>query len=177
MACRQELGNDRGSENVLVAEFMQNMRGIRQGSFIIGRSVHNSRIERLWREYIMQKVKDCWIALLEFSEAYNGHSIRTEHNRSPFQRWVSGMVHEKRQGQTAVRDIFEQSYEGFGIDYDEMLHIEPTDTSNSRYGESSVQIPNFQFKLQNDQLPILSDIFNPLSYSQDYGIDLYSNVR
>jgi hypothetical protein len=37
---------DRGSENVLVRDFMLSKRC--EGAFISGRSVHNTRIERLW---------------------------------------------------------------------------------------------------------------------------------
>uniref|UniRef100_A0A8W8MCH0 Integrase core domain-containing protein n=1 Tax=Magallana gigas TaxID=29159 RepID=A0A8W8MCH0_MAGGI len=42
--------SDKGSENIKVAEYMFQQRGIESKPFIAGRSVHNQRIERLWRE-------------------------------------------------------------------------------------------------------------------------------
>ncbi len=41
---------DKGTENIQDAKFMLLKRGFERGSVITGSSVHNQRIERLWRD-------------------------------------------------------------------------------------------------------------------------------
>lgn len=44
------VGADHGLENLDIAAFMLSNRGPNRASIIIGRSVHNQRIKRLWRD-------------------------------------------------------------------------------------------------------------------------------
>ena len=41
---------DHGEENTQVCQLMEDRKGPNRGSFLVGSSTHNQRIERLWRD-------------------------------------------------------------------------------------------------------------------------------
>ena len=58
---------DKGLENVRIADYMIEKRGRDRGSIITGRSTHNQRIERLWRD-VFQGVLSYYYNLFYFLE-------------------------------------------------------------------------------------------------------------
>lgn len=59
--------SDKGRENVLVADYMITRRGADMGSMITGKSTHNQRIERLWRD-VFEGVLGLYYQLFYFME-------------------------------------------------------------------------------------------------------------
>ena len=54
---------DKGGENYEVGRYMLENCGLDRGSIIVGSSVHNQRIERLWRD-VLYPLFNCFIAFL-----------------------------------------------------------------------------------------------------------------
>lgn len=96
-----------------------------------------------------------------FQECWNHHSVRTEHNMSPYRLFVAGALRLQRRGIAAL-DFFESQDQIYG-----------TDGSEHMQDDYTVYVPPNRFELTDDCLFQLRRTVNPLAQSNNYGIELY----
>ncbi len=101
-------------------------------------------------------------ALLNFKEAWNHHAIRTEGSYTPTQLFVSRALELRESGLVAL-DFFDVVDESYGLDEDGLSSAEA----------SGVTVPINTFTLKEEHLFLLQQTVDPLSDSNNFGIDLF----
>ena len=189
-----------------VGDYMVWVRGENRGSFLTGPSARNTQIERPWTD-VVESIVAVFTSLFLFLEAnnlldpgsdgdmcaqhyvilprvqrlldrfaqcFNMHSLSTEHSRTPQQLWASGCLRNFNSPNAGIRDVFvpsiPQNIDMYGND----PHAPVPDPEDEAGG---VEVPAINFEVSEDSQQALNSNFNPLQDDNNYGIEIYLQVR
>jgi len=196
---------DRGVENIGVLNLMEDLRGCGRGSFIQGRSVHNSRIERLWRD-VYYAVVQTYYSLFYYLESCEILDVDNEidifclHytyvfriNKSLDEFAYAYNMHPLRTERNwTPMQIWVNGHMHLGNQYQTGALMNDPITDYALYGidagaagldpcegndDAGIEVPETSLPLTSGQYNELLEILPQVCSSNDYGITMYSAVR
>lgn len=189
--------SDQGTENIMVAQHMLEKRGSERHSMITGSSVHNQRIERLWRD-MHRSATVLFYKLFYYLEHHslldplNEHHLWALHyifipriNRS-LQEFVNSWNNHplRTAGHKSPQQLFTagalllQNSQIAALDFfdsvDESYGIDPD--GPIPVSEEGIIIPQTTLRFSEGDMQLLQQHVHPCGVSDNYGIDLYEQT-
>lgn len=192
--------SDKGGENIEVARAMLAVRGTGRRSHLAGSSVHNQRIERLWRDtfrcvchffYSMfYEMEDLGILdPVNDADLFSLHYVFIPRINVQLSQFMNAWNHHPlrtehgfsplrlwHQGMLAADPRWQQDIiDGFNIPSD--YGVESSMHFTNTFEQQRVEIPRIDLQLSTEQVLELQTSFSPFQASDYGGADIYVDVR
>lgn len=182
--------SDNGGENIRIWEFMEQVRGHDRGSYITGSSVHNTRIERLWRD-VYEAVTSTYIAVFSELEDQNIldplndtdlfclhyvflprinaslHSFQLAWNNHPLSTENNRSPIQIYMVDSLESDLFCDS---LSVNLPQRVDSDQSDDSSE---SNVITIPEISSPINENDLNYLRVAIDPLRNSSNHGMDIY----
>lgn len=184
---------DYGGENIRVWEYMEEQRGTGRNSYLAGQSVHNTRIERLWRDVyrlvsssyaavFMELESDGALDVDNDTDIFALHYVFLPRINASLQAFQSSWNNHSLSTENNMSPLqLYTAYSQGSYLFDEIIDpltygIDPSYSTDVDDEEDRVIIPQVDIPLTHTSLQRLHFEINPLEETFDFGKQIYYNT-